>query len=86
MNSLRSMNRPKNPPTSVTVVAKIVADWAGSNPSRFMMNGIAAPLDAGERVIDDQREADDQPRTPIGARSAWCVVPDERDRRPSSGR
>ena len=34
-----------NPPTSVTVVAKIVADWAGSKPSFFMMNGIAAPLE-----------------------------------------
>src|SRR4051794_36114987 len=34
----------KKPTTSVTVVAKIVDDCAGSNPSDFMMNGMPAPV------------------------------------------
>jgi hypothetical protein len=34
----------KNPQQSVTVVAKIVADCAGSKPNHFMTNGIVTPL------------------------------------------
>jgi hypothetical protein len=36
--------RQANPATSVIVVMNIVADWAGSNPSLRIMNGMAAPL------------------------------------------
>ena len=34
----------KNPPQSVKVVAKMVADCAGSKPRRFITNGIATPV------------------------------------------
>ena len=33
----------KNPPTSVQVVINIVAEVAGSLPSRFMISGMVAP-------------------------------------------
>src|SRR5688572_254373 len=43
-NSQASPSRAKKPTMSVTVVAKIVADWAGSKPSDFMTNGTNTPV------------------------------------------
>ena len=69
MNRCASHSVTKNPPQSVNVVAKIVADWAGSKPSVFMMNGMRDAGDDGVDVVDDQGEADDHAQS---ARAGPC--------------
>ncbi len=44
MITFASQRVAKNPPQSVKVVAKIVADCAGSNPNFFIANGIDTPV------------------------------------------